>query len=166
MSKDTKTLNITPQIIAVVNGVTARLAASNPQLDLQELRGEAWIETVDILRRFNGEGTVEGWLSWSLRRRLVKQLTESPGWLRRVSKQCTLGPLQYTVPARSCFDLYALLWQVSADARQVIQLALQESSPAVVMYRRLREAGWAQERVTRAFTEIREALGYGTRLCD
>lgn len=160
---DAKTLNdrcAEPKVQNAVKSVVRSFCRRNG-LDVEEVTGEAWLIALDLCKRFDGRGQLDAWVAWGLMRRLAKLVTENAAWKRRVCKPHSLSTLQYSVPARSCFDLTAFLWQISHDARAAVKLALAENSPVVVMYRTLRERGWSEQRVLRTFREIREALGYG-----
>ena len=87
-----------------------------------------------------------------------RQEQSSRRWIPR-QQDADLDSLQ----SRSHFDLPKLLNEISEDANTMIRLALNSPHPRAGgirtwLIRSLLDAGWAAERITESFQEIREIL--------
>jgi DNA-directed RNA polymerase specialized sigma24 family protein len=141
----------------VIRRVVWAFCKRNYDLDFPEVLQEAQLLALDSIRRFNGNGDLESWVGWCVRRGLAKLVTTNPKWRRRMQRPKTLNPPERA--SRQGFDLHLLLWHVSEDSRYVIKQALRDEHTTLQgLFGTLRALGWPVRKICKTFAEIREAL--------
>lgn len=136
----------------------------NPDLDRDEVLGEARLIALEAIRSFNAErnSDLEGWVAWAVRRRLSKLALANPAWRRRMLRQevkTLTGAAERVAAPEPGFDLYRLMSRCTRDAREVLDYCLREQvRTAAQVFSFLRLTGWSASRILRAFSEIRESL--------
>lgn len=143
MNEQATMLRLRPVVLGKVKAYLAKY----PTADADESESKAFEAALRAAKRFDGRGTLEGWVA----SKVWYALTETGKF--RVLESANLDAL----PCRSTFDLERLLFEVSADAALVIRTALQVGTKYGTVSK-LRRLGWLQCSIDAIFNEIREAL--------
>jgi RNA polymerase sigma factor (sigma-70 family) len=137
---------------------------------LDELRSEAFMGYVAAVETYDGRSKFITWVGEKVKGALLTYVRKEAS--RRRGEYADLD----AVPHKPCasFDLDAVLARLTPDAKELVRLVfdtpvpvlmelaeLGEETPANVRYALrcwLRDCGWAVQRITDTFTEVREAL--------
>lgn len=144
---------VAPTICQAINRFTRR----SPQLDKEELFGEAQIVALKAIRSFEeGRDNLVPWV-WLCVWRWLCASTRNGKWKRRFAAPAIHRP-QERLPCGQ-FDLRRLLIELSDDAAQAVNLVLDRQPNRATLYRTLRkEFGWEVKQIAQVFQEIKEAL--------
>ena len=125
----------------------------DPFLDKEELFGEMQILALKAIRRWDAsKSSITSFVHSFCYLRMIDMLRNKNERLKlhRPIENCHVEP--------RVFDLQAMLFELSDEAREAIQLALGEDLRKVRLQQRLREQGWQYSTIFRVFKEIQEAL--------
>lgn len=134
----------------IVYGVTFRFWKRKGG-DLEELLSVAFFQAGRALNDFDGRGTLEGYVGYSIYLELLENFR------RRVVLQKRHGPIPDQPQVKQGWDAWCrkLAMELTGDARAVVLAAL-EAPGEVAEF--LAGEGWSGPRVTQAMIQVKEAV--------
>lgn len=127
-------------------------------LDAAEVYQEAQITAIRAVRSHDPQKrTLVSWVTLLITQHLYKRV-KSRKWRERFSRMQTVSSFdQWQAPE---FNLEQLVVEVSQDAATAIELAVTEGVPDKAYIETLLSASynWTSERISRTFSEVRDAL--------
>jgi hypothetical protein len=146
------------EVRGVVSGAVSSVLRSRPDLDREELEGEAVAVALHAIRSWRpGPASIKTYVYGRVRQHLASS-SRWGAWRRRHSRQAH-KPLPPEVPMKEGFSVSRLLLELSEKAALVVRIVLEEGWGKTVLAKTLKdELGWERAEIVRVFKEIREAL--------
>ncbi len=141
----------------VIKKFLSRFLQRNPQMDREELLGEAQIIALKAVRtHIAGKSNLRSRVWTCLSHRIISNM-RNPAWRRRMCKKD--GSELFDQPGKEPFDLQSLLLQVSDECRQAVELALNSGMKKTALSKTLyQDLHWERSLIMQVFAEVRECL--------